>query len=258
MRLKEIYEQIDALAPFSLSAEYCEAYRGYDNSGVQLDCGGEIGKILFSLDLSQKTVERAKAAGAQLVVTHHPAIYTPLKQLFEKEGREILACARAGISVISAHLSLDCAEGGIDESLMIGLGGERALHLMQPLSEGGYGRVFEVGASSFEGFVARAKETFGARRVVAYDGGSNVKRAACFCGGGMEGESVAFALAKGADTYVSSDGKHHLVCAALEGGMNVLLLTHYAAENYGFYRFYMKFKEKSGVPCEYFADERYL
>lgn len=258
MLVKKIYELAEGLAPFSLSKEWCELYNGYDNSGILLDCGEDITRILFSLDLSLAAIERAKQFGAQLIMTHHPAIYSPLKSLSAGgEGKEILACARAGISVISAHLNLDCAADGIDESLMKGLGGERALGVMEPLSSGGYGRVFTVKETPLNEYVAAVKETFHTDRVIVY-GDRPVKRVACFCGGGMEEKSIRFAVQNGADTFVSSDAKHHLVMEAVESGMNVLLLTHYAAETYGFHCFYQKIKEKSGVPCEFFADERYL
>lgn len=258
MRLMEIYNIADGVAPFALSKEWCKTYDGYDNSGVQLDCGNDVTKILFSLDLSLAAVEKAKNCGAQLIFTHHPAIYSPLHGLTENgEGKEILACAKAGISVISAHLNLDCAAGGIDESLMNGLGGKCAEQVMEPLSCGGYGRAFCVKEQPFAQFVADARKTFRTDRIVAY-GNRPVKKVASFCGGGMGEKSVAFALACGADTFVSSDGKHHLVAQAIDGGMNVVLLTHYAAETYGFNRFYQKIKEKSGVCCEFFADERFL
>lgn len=259
MRLKEIYEIADKIAPFALSKEYCDTYKAYDNSGVQLDCGEEIDKALFALDLSTAAVERARQEGANLIFTHHPAIYTGLKSLTPYgEGKEILACAKAGISVISSHLCLDCAQGGIDESLMNGLGGTRYFALMQPVSAGGYGRVFEVEERSFSAFAEESERTFGALRTVVYDSGRPVKKVACFCGGGMDEETVNFALENGADTFVSSDGKHHLVKGALDGGMNVLLFTHYASEIYGFYRFYQKIKERAGIPCAFFTDERYL
>ncbi len=258
MRLTEIFKIADEIAPFALSKEWCELNQGYDNSGILLDCGEEITKIFFSLDLSMLAIERAKLFGAQLIMTHHPAIYTPLKSLKAGgEGKEILSCARAGISVISSHINLDCAKGGIDESLMNGLGGERALCLSEPLSGGGYGRVFEVEETPLQNYVEAVKRKFHTDRVTVY-GDRPVRKVACFCGGGMEERSVAFAAQNGADTFVSSDGKHHLVTAAVESGMNVLLLTHYAAEVYGFHRYYEKIKEKSGVPCEFFADGRYL
>lgn len=258
MRLTEIYELADGIAPFSLSKEWCEGYQGYDNSGIQLDCGGDISRILFSLDLSFAAIERARAFGAQLIFTHHPAIYAPLHSLTPQgEGKEILLCAQAGISVLSAHINLDCAAGGIDEALMNGLGGKSAERVMEPLSAGGYGRVFCVEEKPFAQFTAEIKQKFQTERVVFY-GNRPVKRVACFCGGGVEEKSVAFAIEAGADTFVSSDGKHHLVKAAVDAGLNVVLLTHYAAETYGFRRFYQKIKEKSGVPCEFFADERFI
>lgn len=258
MRLTEIYELTDGIAPFSLSKEWCERYQGYDNSGIQLDCGGDISKILFSLDLSLAAIGRAKAFGAQLIFTHHPAIYAPLRSLTPQgEGKEILLCAQAGISVLSAHINLDCAPYGIDESLMNGLGGTYAERVMEPLTSGGYGRVFSVEEKTFSQYTAEIKQIFQSERVVVY-GNRPVKKVACFCGAGMEEKSVAFAVEAGADTFVSSDGKHHLVKAAVDAGMNVVLFTHYAAETYGFRRFYQKIKEKSGVPCEFFADERFI
>ena len=85
-----------------------------------------------------------------------------------------------------------------------------------------------------------------------------VKRVASFCGAGMDEKSVSFALQAGADTFVSSDPKHHLVAMAAESGMNVLLLTHYAAENYGFKRFFERVKEKTDIECAFFEDARLL
>ncbi len=256
MKLKEIYELADLLAPFALSREYCEKYDAYDNSGILIDFGDEITSVLFSLDCSFAAVEEAKKAGAQLLFTHHPAIYLPIKSL----GREnpVTACAKAGISLVSAHLNLDCAVGGIDDSLQEALGGE-CTEKWQTLSSGGYGCISDLKESlSLKEFVKRAKEKLCARRVLVY-GDRPVGRVASFCGAGMEEESIRFALKKGADTLVSSDAKHHLLVSAIESGLNVVVFTHYAAENYGFRKFYRKIKEKCPlVRTEYFTDERLM
>lgn len=253
MLLKKIYDRIDGIAPFALSREECEKFGHYDNSGVMLDCGGEIGKLLFSLDLSAAAVREAKRVGANAVVTHHSAIYAPLRSLTEEEGRNVLACARAGISVLSAHLNLDCAEGGIDECLMEGLGGRRALAIMEELSCGGYGRVFEREKTKLSSFVSEIGRTFGTERVICY-GEREVKRVASFCGAGLDEKSLSFALKEGADTIVSSDAKHHLLAEGIERGVNLVLLTHYASESYGFFRFYERCKRAIELPCEYFDD----
>ncbi len=259
MLLKDVFNAVNAIAPFSLSTEFCNAFSSRDNSGIQLDCGKEITGILFSLDLSERAVLCAKEAGANCIITHHPAIFDPLYSLSENgAGREILACAQAGISVLSAHLNLDCAQGGIDDSLMTGLGGNRAEAVMNTLSVGGYGKVYNVSPCSMQEFVRRAEETFHTKRLISY-GSAPVGRVASFCGAGFDRESVDFALQNGADTFVSSDGKHHLIATLAEKGLNLLLLTHYSAENFGFEKFYQKIKQKlTGVRAVYFTDERLL
>ena len=203
-----------------------------------------------------RAVEEAKRIGAELMITHHPAIYSPLKEL--SANSHVTACARAGISVLSAHLNLDCAVGGIDDSLAEALGGGKNALRMHELSNGGYGSVFKIEELSLEEFVNKAKAVLKTERVLIY-GDKPVKKIASFCGAGTDGESVAFALLKGADTFVSSDPKHHVVLETVERGLNAVLFTHYAAENYGFYQFYRKIKDKcSGVRTEFFADERLM
>ena len=169
----------------------------------------------------------------------------------------MLQCARAGISVISAHLNLDCAAGGIDECLMHALGGSKEEAVMELISAGGYGRVFSVPVCGIGQFAARAQANLSAKRVVVY-GDAPVERVASFCGAGLNEGALAFASEHGADTVVSSDIKHHILAEAAERRLNVIVFTHYAAEDYGFHRFYQKIKEKSGVPCEHFRDERFL
>ena len=254
MRLKNVYDAVDELAPFALSKEYCDTYNFYDNSGILIECG-EVKGVLCSLDLSLRAVEEARRAGANCIVTHHPAIYRPLSSL--KEGSAVLACARAGIGVISAHLNLDSAPGGIDEELMLGLGG-RSCEIMHTLSEGGYGRVYGVEEQPLSAFVGRAKAHFSTERVTVY-GDRPVGRVASFCGAGLDDATVAFAVGHGADTVVSSDGKHHLIAALAEAGVNVVLMTHYASENYGFIRFADNLKQKiKGTPVHVFTDERLM
>lgn len=261
MKLKEIYDIVDELAPFALSREYCEKYGMYDNSGILLDCGEEIEGILFSLDCSMEAVPRANIVDANLIITHHPAIFSPIKGL--SAGNPVTECAKAGISIISAHLNLDCAKGGIDDSMAEGLGAKSLgakgkITKMHTLTNGGYGSVFQIERTALAGFVNKVKAEFSTERVAVY-GDRSVSKVASFCGAGMNEESVAFAIAQGADTLVSSDPKHHLVAEAVEKGLNVIILTHYAAENYGFYKFYQKIAEKCPLlPMAYYGDERLM
>lgn len=256
MKLNEIYNLADGVAPFALSREYCEKYGAYDNSGILIDCGREITGVLFSLDCSLRAVEEAKKRNAELLITHHPAIYSPLKAL--TADSPVTACAAAGISVISAHLNLDCAKGGIDDSLGEALGADGNALRMHTLSSGGYGSVFAVKPATLKEFVDGAKAKLRTERVTVY-GTRPVGKVASFCGAGMDEESIAFAALNGADTFVSSDAKHHLIAEAVGRDMNVVIFTHYAAENYGFQQFYRKIKENCPlVRAEYFTDERFM
>ena len=256
MKLKEIYDIVDGVAPFVLSKEYME--RGmHDNSGVILDCGKDVTGVLFALDLTPAAVEEAKKRGADLIITHHPAIWDGVMRITREDTPALFLCVESGISVLSAHLNLDAAKGGIDESLMLGLGGTQPLAVMEELSCGGYGRVYDVPASSLEEFSARARESFQTDKLAVY-GGGEVRRVASFCGGGFSYAAISFALKNGADTLVTSDGKHHIILEAVEKGLNVLHFTHYASEIYGFSRFAETIKTKIGLPCAFYTDRRFL
>ncbi|MDE5547438.1 MAG: Nif3-like dinuclear metal center hexameric protein [Clostridia bacterium] len=260
MKLKSIYEIADTLAPFALSKEYCERYGMHDNSGIQLDSGENIDSVLFALDLSEGAVKQAQSIGAKCIFTHHPAIFNPLYCISENNCASLLACAKSGISVISAHLNLDAAKCGIDENLMHGLGGAQEDALMDKLSGGGYGRVYCVKNSTVAELVKHIQNVFLTKRIVVY-GDKPVHKIASFCGAGMDDRSVDFAIKQGADTIVSSDGKHHLIAACVEKGVNVLLIPHYSAELYGFKKFMENFAEKTknaGVKCTFYTDERLL
>ena len=57
---------------------------------------------------------------------------------------------------------------------------------------------------------------------------------------------------------VSADFKHHVVTEALESGLCVVALTHYASENYGFSKYYKKIQKALEIPCEFYTDDETL
>lgn len=263
MKLVDIYKQCDFLAPKTLSDEYCTRYGAYDNSGILIDTGDEINGVVFSLDFSLQAIKQAEKTGANLIITHHPAIYGKISDLrvsdFDPIDSKLVRCLKKGICVISMHLNLDCAKDGIDESLAKALGKTGEETLMHPLSTGGYGRVYEVEQTCLGNFAEKVKTSLQAKKVLIY--GKNDKkiaRVASFCGGGADEGSVQFAKEQGADAIVSSDFKHHIITLAKESDLAVIALTHYASECYGFEKFYQKIRRSISVPCEFCADETLL
>lgn len=265
MKLNEFYALCDGLAPKALSDEYCAKYNAYDNSGILVDTGDEITGVLFSLDLSFAAIEKAINAGANLIVTHHPAIYGKIGDIratdFAPLGKKLVECIRHGISVIAMHLNLDCAIGGIDESLMQGVCANLVganEKLMHPLSVGGYGRAYDIEKKNLLGLVEDLKKVFSTERVLFYGDDRPITRIASFCGSGADEGSVEFAVKNGAQAMISSDFKHHVLGLALEKGLAVIALTHYASENYGFEKYYEKLRRQVDIPCVYHTDQELL
>ena len=267
MKLCEVYKIIENVAPKSLSDFYCASYGAYDNSGVLVDVGEDIRGVVFSLDFSWGAIDLAKKVGANLIVTHHPAIYGKIGDLrvndFQPLDEKLIVAIRNGISVVSMHLNLDVAAGGIDECLQCAVcgcdGAGTHLSIMHAVENAGYGRAYDVEETTLGALVDRLKTTLETQRVVVYGKeNATVKRAASFCGAGGDEAAVQFAVTQGADVIVSADFKHHVIALALEKGLNVIALTHYASEQFGFYQFYKKISESCGLPCVYHKDEALL
>lgn len=277
MLLSEIYDRINEVAPKSLSDEMCAKFGFYDNSGVLIDSGEPIEGILFSLDFSAAAVDRAVDIGANLIVTHHPAIYGKISdvRIDDPLGNKLVRCLKNGISVVSMHLNLDSAKGGLDESLRdgilaacfktIGAGmqvndrfadTEREMYV---LTKGAYGRAYDVPKTTLGNLTMELKGEFASEKIFFYGrSDTEIGRVASFCGAGADEEAVRFAIAEGADAIVSADFKHHILTMAQEAGLSVIVMTHYASEHYGFKKFYEKIRRQMDVPCMYHTDEHLL
>ena len=256
MKLKEVFEKLEQIAPVALSDEFCAKYRMYDNSGIIIDCKEDIKGALFSLDLSFKAIEEAKKQGFNLIITHHPAIFGGISRISADDL--IGTCLKSGISVISMHLNFDAAPCGIDYHLMCGLGGKNA-EILDEIQGGGYGRVYSVKEIKFGEFESTVCKNFNTQRALFYgDKERKVKKIASFCGAGCDNKAIEFSKTNGADVFVSSDIKHHEIAALLNMGINVIHLTHYSAENYGFNKIYTQISSALSIPSAYFADKDLL
>ena len=116
--VREIYQYLDGLAPFSLQMEF-------DNAGFLVGRGERaVSKILVSLDVTEEVAEEAAELGAELIVSHHPVIFRPAKSVTDgdPDGRVLLALAEHRIAAICAHTNLDKARGGVNDCLATALG----------------------------------------------------------------------------------------------------------------------------------------
>ena len=85
---------------------------------------------MLALDCTKEVLRQAKELGAQLIITHHPIIFHPIKRV--NEDSLVYHLLRSDIAVISAHTNLDIAQGGVNDLLAkrIGLSDCRGLQTM--------------------------------------------------------------------------------------------------------------------------------
>ncbi len=248
---------LEVVAPLWLSQKMIDN-GDYDNSGIIVKSSDSVNKVLFTLDLSLLAVEKAKELGCDTIVTHHPAIYMPVKELGVSNGTKPLVDAiQNRINVISMHLNLDVASAGIDQYLAIGLGGkvEKLVETIDDIH--GYGRVSVVKEQTLKEFSEFIKNKFNTDKVLCY-GQRSVNKIASFCGSG--GSKAVQGLGEDVDTVITSDLAHHQLKELVEQGKNVVIIPHYVSEQFGFNEFYKKISKTVAKEIEtfYFVDNRFM
>ena len=74
----DIYAEMQRYAPLELA-------ESWDNPGLLVDCGRKVSRVLVTLDITPEVVEEAAAGGCELIVSHHPVIFSPLKKLTPRD-----------------------------------------------------------------------------------------------------------------------------------------------------------------------------
>lgn len=216
-RAGEIYEYLKDLAPLELQMDF-------DNSGFQLGrLDAEVNKALLALDVTEEVVGEAIELGAQLIISHHPLIFSKLRSITDTK---LLRLAENRIAVISMHTNLDIATGGVNDVLITLLGARAD----GPLDSDNCGRVGELPeAQQFDSFLRFCKTALDSKGLRYYDAGRPVKRLAVM--GGSGGDYIGCAAEKGCDTYVTADIKYHQFLEAKELGINLIDGDHFCTEN---------------------------
>ena len=222
--VQQLYEAMQHIAPLELA-------ESWDNPGLLVDCGGEVTRVLVTLDITPEVVTEAAAKHCEAIVAHHPVIFDPLKKLGPQDVPFQLV--RAGISAICMHTNLDAAEGGVNE-VLAGMFGMRN---WEPFA-GGCGRVGEVDLITVPELAQKAQDALGKRcnrpetgpavQVKYTDSGRPVRRLAVISGAG--GSLFEEAIAVGADCLLTGEANHHHACDAARLGLSLIAAGHYATE----------------------------
>ena len=229
IQIQTILSILEAIAPQHLAANW-------DNVGLLVGSPqNSIDGILIALDPTVALLAEAQSLRANLIITHHPAIFQPLKRLRtdQPSGQFLAAALRAEISVIGCHTNFDATDGGVSDLIAETLELTDIFPLL-PEEQGsrcGIGRIgFLPKALSPDDFLSRLLRAADFPWLLEAGSRPAVVTKAAVCGGSCANLAET-ALAAGADVFLTSEVKHHVARWAEEAGLWLLDGGHFATEN---------------------------
>ena len=224
MKVRDIVAAIEEFAPLGIQEKW-------DNSGL---CIGspedEVNSVLLGLDCTPELVDEAVACGADMIVTHHPLIFSGLKKISPDDlvGAAVIKAVKAGISIYAAHTSADKVIAGVSGAMAARLG----LGNVTILDEDGDGTGLGVVGDLPEAVTAAeavelVKERFSLKAMRASRPVEGKISRVAMCGG-SGGSLIAAAQAAGAQLYISGDISYHNFFT--KEGFMIMDIGHYESE----------------------------
>ncbi len=234
LSLKTLLAAIDEMAPFSLAETW-------DNVGLMVgDPAQEVEGILLALDPTEEVLAEAIASQANTLITHHPPIFHPLKniRLDNPTGRLLAQALQHNISIISCHTNLDIVHDGVSDAMAKGieLGNLQPLTTQQTPGDDnsatmGFGRIgtlpTPLSAKDFLHLLMTALKT----PVLQVAGNCPEKVKTVALCGGSGSDLTETALNKGAQVYITAEVKHSVARWAEASDFCVIDAGHFSTEN---------------------------
>ncbi len=226
MRADKVVDILNKLCP----AEYaCD----WDNPGMHVGhMDNEINKVLITVDVDDKAVDRAIREGAQMIIAHHPLIFHGINQINDQSsiGRRILAMAENHINCYCMHTNFDIAGGMADfAAKKAGLNNCQVLEIEK--DEMGIGLIGDFDKPhTIIDICNRIKKEFELEKVVVYgDTKAIINKAAIVPGSGKD--EIKLAVEKGAQLLITGDITYHYGIDATADGLCIIDAGHYGLEH---------------------------
>ena len=226
MNIREIIDALERFAPLPLQDDY-------DNSGLQVGTTEtEVSGVLLCLDVTRQVVDEAIKNGCNMIISHHPLLFRPLKKLTDDNiGSIVMDAVRAGITIYASHTNLDNASKGVNMRIasVLGLVDIRALDEHPDGNGAGIIGSFPQ-ALTEQQLLALIKEKFGVM-CIRHNGvlGRRVSRMAV-CGGA--GAFLADkAVEQGADAFMTGEIGYHRFFG-YDGVIKLIETGHWESEQF--------------------------
>ncbi len=210
-KVKDFYGYLNSIAPF-------ETQEDWDNSGMLVgDMDAEVKKVAVVLDITHEEIKKAKAIGADLIISHHPVIFNPIKSVTRSSvPYELVA---SSINALCCHTPLDIADGGTNDSLakLLGIEITRAEDPILRL-----GTVEPTTAENLAGKIAKTLNT----KVRYADAGRKIEKIAICTGAGCSLIEAAGEI----DAFITGDASHHNFLDCIQAGITLIAAGHYETE----------------------------
>ena len=204
-KVKDVTKVIEEFAPLSIQEKW-------DNSGLCIGSpDSPVTSVLLGLDCTPELVDEAVECGADMIVTHHPLIFSGLKKISPDDmiGKAVFKAIKAGISIYAAHTNADKVIAGVSGAMAAKLG----LKDVEILSDEGEGTGLGVVGNlpeplTVEQAVELVKNSFSLSALRASRPLEGKIERVAMCGG-SGGSLIAAAKAAGAQLYLSGDISYH-------------------------------------------------
>lgn len=211
-RVKDFYEYINTIAPF-------DTQESWDNSGMLIgDMNAEVTKAAVVLDITNEEIQKAKKLGAELIISHHPVIFFPLKSV--TKGSVPYELVSSSVNALCCHTPLDIANGGTNDSLASLLGFDVHQSENEPIL-----RIGEIAETTTAQLAEHISKTLGT--TVRYaDSGRAIKKIAICTGAGCSLIEAAGDI----DAFITGDASHHNFLDCVQAGVTLIAAGHYETE----------------------------
>lgn len=214
MKLKKIISVLESIA----SPELKEVW---DNVGLMVGTEDkDVDKILIALDFNSLVLEEAIKLKANLIITHHPLIFNPLKNITDER---ILKAIKNDIAVYSMHTNLDNAVNGVNYALSEKLGIYNCLSLGMIR----FGYIPQTTFGDYIDVVKKELETSSVRTVGNPQ--KTIRKVAVLGGSGGSMLNDVFSL--NCDLYITGECAYNYALDAFERGLCVIAAGHFETEN---------------------------
>ena len=229
--LSDVAEHLDALLRTAEVPDYAGAL-----NGVQVENTAPIRRVAVAVDASLQAIDGAIASGANLLIVHHGLFWSGAQALRGRIYQRFQRLIANDVAVYSSHLPLDLHPIVGNNALLayaFGLKPSGGFARDQAVPVGVMGLADVDTASLVARADAIARAEGGAVVTVGLHEGRRTRRWAICTGAGASSESLREAAASDIDTLIVGEGPQHTAVEAMELGIAVLYVGHYATETFG-------------------------